>query len=200
PPILLQTLVYGPLCLAAAAFSAWLEGTGGLAAKTAWFFAAGMAVTGVTAALGLMMFQLFAQPERFGAPSGAALWRFRAVGLSAGPSMGLSAGLCGLQALLPPETRGRVLRMSAENQYVRITTVAGETLLRCTLSEAAERVPQGEGLRVHRSHWLAFDQVAELGYRRGNLQATTRDGRIVPIGRAQSKVLKARLRERTPMS
>ncbi|MEM6744454.1 MAG: LytTR family DNA-binding domain-containing protein [Pseudomonadota bacterium] len=185
PPVLLQSAAYAPFCLLVGIASAATDDAAGGAAETllrvAWYFGAGMTVIIVAAALGLMMFQLFAGPERYGAPPGGALWRFR------------PRGACRLQPLLPQEARGRVLRMSAENQYVRVTTEAGEALVRCSLAEAGERVASGAGLRVHRSHWVAVDHVERLGYQQGNLRATLRDGAVIPVGRAQASALKARL-------
>lgn len=67
---------------------------------------------------------------------------------------------------LPLDKRGPLVALSVEDHYVRIRTTRGETMLLMRLSDAIRETDPTPGLRVHRSHWVATDQVT----------ATRRDG------------------------
>jgi hypothetical protein len=90
---------------------------------------------------------------------------------------------CGVQALLKPAHRGDVLHMVADNQYVRITTTAGETLLRLTLTEAVKMIEPDVGLRVHRSHWVRKTAIEALKFEKGNPRLHLNNGDIVAASR-----------------
>lgn len=90
---------------------------------------------------------------------------------------------CRLQELLPPERRGTVLRIDAANQYVQVFTEKGEALIRISLNEASELLPQQSGLRVHRSHWVARQNMAEIWFENGNPRLKDGNGEVVPVSR-----------------
>lgn len=54
-----------------------------------------------------------------------------------------------------PERRGELLAIRAEGHYLRIYTDKGEELITYRLSEALAEIPQGDGMQVHRSWWVA---------------------------------------------
>lgn len=90
---------------------------------------------------------------------------------------------CRLQRLLPPDRRGKVLRIDAANQYVQVFTEKGEALIRISLNEASELLPKQSGLRVHRSHWVASQNMAEIWFENGNPRLKDGSGEVVPVSR-----------------
>ena len=88
-----------------------------------------------------------------------------------------------LQSALPAEIRGKVLRIEAENQYINVYTEHGDALLRMGLNKAAENLSAKAGLRIHRSHWVAWEQLESLHFHRGNPRVKLKGGPLLPISR-----------------
>lgn len=57
-------------------------------------------------------------------------------------------------SMLAPELSGNLLLIQAQNQYLKVKTSTGTKLLRMTMKDALSRLPNGTGIRVHRSWWL----------------------------------------------
>lgn len=93
---------------------------------------------------------------------------------------------CQLQPLLPAKKQGKVLRMTAANQYVQVFTEKGEALVRLSLNEATRLVPETSGLRVHRSHWIAKKNICDFWFENGNPRLKDRDGAIIPVSRSMA--------------
>ncbi|NBE08132.1 LytTR family DNA-binding domain-containing protein [Paragemmobacter ruber] len=88
-----------------------------------------------------------------------------------------------LLARLPAHLRGPLIALTATDHYTEVTTAHGTTRLLLRLSDAiAETVPT-PGLRIHRSHWVALDQI--IGARRDGPRAivTLSDRRDRPASR-----------------
>ncbi|SHL98798.1 transcriptional regulator, LytTR family [Roseovarius pacificus] len=60
---------------------------------------------------------------------------------------------------LPKEKRGRVLRISANDHYVEVVTMAGSEVLRMRLADAIDEMEPVEGYCVHRSHWVTRSAI-----------------------------------------
>lgn len=67
---------------------------------------------------------------------------------------------------LPLDKRGALVSISVQDHYVEVVTTRGRALVLMRLTDAMREAGEGAGLRVHRSHWIATDQV----------QAARRDG------------------------
>lgn len=91
-----------------------------------------------------------------------------------------------LQQKLPPEKRGRLLAMSAEQHYVRIHTDAGEDLVLMPFSEAIAKVPGEQGMRIHRSHWISYDAVQALKSAGNSLSVRLVNEIELPVSRSYS--------------
>lgn len=91
---------------------------------------------------------------------------------------------------LRPAVRGPVLRMAVRDHYVEVVTARGRDLVLMRLSDAAAAMGPA-GLRVHRSHWLAADDVAGRVRRGGRWHLVTRDGTEVPVGRTYLDAVRA---------
>ncbi len=88
-----------------------------------------------------------------------------------------------LEAHLPPEKRAPIRRLEAQNQYVRVVTDCGDTLLRMSLREAEEKLPPDTGMRIHRSIWMSRSQMQDLVFRNGNPKLLDPKGREYPVSR-----------------
>lgn len=72
---------------------------------------------------------------------------------------------------LPPRMGADILALQAEDHYVRVHTPNGSTLLLMRLADAIAELDGLDGLRVHRSWWVAKGAVA----------GSTRTGRRVDL-------------------
>jgi len=88
-----------------------------------------------------------------------------------------------LLARLPLEKRGALIALSVQDHYVDVFTTRGHEMLLMRLADAIAETEGCPGLQVHRSHWVALDQVrsARRDGARGVL--TLSDGREVPVSR-----------------
>ena len=73
--------------------------------------------------------------------------------------------------------------LSAARNYVSIYTKEHEYVLRSPLAELEARLADGPFLRVHRSHVVNLDALAEIRTVDGNAEAVLKDGRRVPVSR-----------------
>ena len=67
-----------------------------------------------------------------------------------------------LMQRLPWEKRGPLVSLSAEDHYVRVTTTNGTKLLLIRLSDAIKEVGDTRSMQIHRSHWVALDQIQKV--------------------------------------
>jgi hypothetical protein len=78
--------------------------------------------------------------------------------------------------------------MQAQEHYVSVETGPGQhQLLRGRISDAETVIPEGLGLRVHRSHWVASRAIADLKQGRDQWVLTLRCGTEVPVARARRR-------------
>ncbi len=96
---------------------------------------------------------------------------------------------------LPPEKRGRLLAMSAEQHYVRIHTDVGEDLVLMPFSDAMAKVPSERGMRIHRSHWISYDAVRALLTAGNNLSVRLEKDIELPVSRSFSGTVREELAE-----
>lgn len=74
--------------------------------------------------------------------------------------------------------------IEAEDNYVRLHVAGKSHLLRATLSEMEERLPEEAFLRVHRGAIVNLDRVRELQpSTHGDFKIVLRDGALVPMSR-----------------
>lgn len=88
-----------------------------------------------------------------------------------------------LFARLPNHLRAPLVALTATDHYTEVTTTAGQTRLLIRLSDAITESAPTPGLRIHRSHWVALDQITAA--RRDGLRAvvTLTDGSERPVSR-----------------
>lgn len=83
-----------------------------------------------------------------------------------------------------------VSRLSAAGNYVEVHTAAKRHLIRATLSRLAQRLDPAEFLRVHRSHLVRADCIAEVApWAHGDLKLTLKDGGELMLSRRYRSLL-----------
>lgn len=93
---------------------------------------------------------------------------------------------------LPFEKRADLVSISVEDHYVRVRTTRGEDMLLMRLSDAIREVGETEGVRVHRSHWVAVDQVTAAARKGDGAILSMTHGPDIPVSRANVATLKDR--------
>ncbi len=85
---------------------------------------------------------------------------------------------------------GRVFHVSAEDHYLQVVTEQGSALVRGRMKDAVLRLRDRRGLQVHRSHWVAVDQLDRIVRRGRDYRLILIDGTAVPVGRSRLAVLR----------
>ena len=97
-----------------------------------------------------------------------------------------------LTAKLPVALRrARLIALSAEDHYLKVHTDRGEALILMGLSQAAAALGPGRGVRIHRSHWVAFDALPADGYKRSAGVLHLDGGLTLPVSRTGRRLLAA---------
>lgn len=87
------------------------------------------------------------------------------------------------RARWPEKLTGRLLALEMEDHYLRVHTSEGNDVILCRMEDAARDLAAADGLRVHRSYWVARAAVREVR-RRGKQPVLVLDnGLEVPVGR-----------------
>ena len=89
-----------------------------------------------------------------------------------------------LLARMDPELRGPVASLSVRDHYVVVTTDRGQVNLLMRFADAMAELDGVDGMQVHRSHWVAIDEVAGSVRENGKVFVTLKDGRRVPVSRS----------------
>ncbi|SMX32957.1 CO-responsive transcriptional regulator RcoM [Octadecabacter ascidiaceicola] len=103
-----------------------------------------------------------------------------------------------LQDRIPFDKRGSLISVSVEDHYVRVRTTKGEEMILMRLADAMREVGDTPGLQVHRSHWIALDQVTSVARKGDGAVLSMSQGPDIPVSRANiSKIKEAGLLPRT---
>ncbi len=93
---------------------------------------------------------------------------------------------------LPAHIGKKVLSLEAQDHYVNVTTDIGSALVLIRLADAIEELDGLEGLRIHRSHWVATEAIARTLRKDGKLQVELTNGTALPVSRTYAQNLKQR--------
>lgn len=91
---------------------------------------------------------------------------------------------------LPFDKRAALVSLSVEDHYVRIRTTKGEEMLLMRLADAIREVGTTRGLQVHRSHWIALDQVTAATRKGDGAVLSLAHGPDIPVSRANVTKIK----------
>ena len=99
------------------------------------------------------------------------------------------AGCAGVPLLdrLNPANRGRLQHISVEDHYCRISTSSGSELILLRFTDALRETGTADGLRVHRSHWVARDFVEGFRTSNSKLALLLKDGSEIPVSRTYAE-------------
>jgi len=89
-----------------------------------------------------------------------------------------------------PKGFPRIIAMTAEDHYVKVIGDGRSEMVLMSLSEAAELVPPGAGLRVHRSWWVAQSAIAGSEKSGRDTKIVLATGLRVPVARGRAAQLK----------
>jgi len=89
-----------------------------------------------------------------------------------------------------PERVGNLLALNADGHYVHVYTDAGADMILYRLSDAIAELGDAQGLRVHRSWWVADRAIAPGGISLEQLSLV--NGLEVPVSRANRSLVKRR--------
>lgn len=93
--------------------------------------------------------------------------------------------LCDLNKDLPVALQeSNIWSLTADDHYVHVRTEKGMHMMLMSLSDAILKTTHIEGLRVHRSHWVAKQGIKEIKRKNGRVQCTLHDDTIIPISRS----------------
>lgn len=84
---------------------------------------------------------------------------------------------------LPIEFRGPLVRIEAQDHYLNVVTARGQTLILMRLGDAMAEL-SGQGLQVHRSHWIATGAVEKHRREGARDLLVMADGVDVPVSRS----------------
>lgn len=87
------------------------------------------------------------------------------------------------QRRLPYELRGPLVRIEAQDHYLNVVSEKGSTLILMRLGDAIAEL-EGQGLQVHRSHWIALEGVTKPRRAKGRDVLVMSDGSEVPVSRS----------------
>ncbi len=84
---------------------------------------------------------------------------------------------------LDPAARGELIEISVRDHYVDVLTTAGTSTLLMRFSDAMAEAAPVEGAQVHRSHWVAWNQVTGVSRQGGKLDLLLGPYGSVPVSR-----------------
>ncbi len=92
---------------------------------------------------------------------------------------------------LPPHLRGNLAYMTMQDHYVDVHTDKGSTLILMRFADAIAEAEPVEGLRIHRSHWVATAEVAQSVRVGGRLMLKVKDGALLPVSRSYVEAVRS---------
>ncbi len=96
-----------------------------------------------------------------------------------------------LLARLPLDKRGMLISLSGRDHYVEVRTDKGHAMLLMRFTDAMAETEGVDGLQVHRSHWVALNQVRTARRAGDRAVLGMSDGRDIPVSRTYVKAIRA---------
>lgn len=92
---------------------------------------------------------------------------------------------------LPPELGTNLVCLEMQDHYVKAHTLAGSEMLLMRLRDAMAELDGVEGLQVHRSWWVARDQVRAIRREGRAIKLELANGLLAPVARSRQEALRA---------
>lgn len=94
-----------------------------------------------------------------------------------------------------PAGLGRdLVAITSELHYLRVYTRAGNALILHAFGRALERLGEVDGMRIHRSHWVAIDHVQALRRDGEKIVCQLDNGVELPVSRPYRAELRSRIK------
>ena len=93
---------------------------------------------------------------------------------------------------VPARLGRQLIALEAEDHYLRVHTALGSELILARLSDAVAQLDGYDGLRVHRSWWVAGDAVAGVYAKGGRTLLRLSNGIDAPVSRTYLQEVRAR--------
>lgn len=90
------------------------------------------------------------------------------------------------------EKRGALVSLTATDHYVEVATTKGREMLLMRLRDAIGETGDIDGLQVHRSHWIATEQLQAVKRDRDRAILTMSDGVEIPVSRSYMPAIRER--------
>lgn len=104
-----------------------------------------------------------------------------------------------LHPLLPIEhASAELVSMSMQDHYVEVTTTMGTELILMRFTDAMQKIGHVDGLRIHRSHWVAAGYIQDLHKAGHTAKVTLKDGRQLPVSRTYVDRVRLTLNQDAP--
>ena len=84
---------------------------------------------------------------------------------------------------LSPKYQEQPLRLQAQEHYIKVSTCLGTELVLYKFGRALEELENVAGLQVHRSYWVATDNIVGWTRNKNNIQLELKFGDPVPVSR-----------------
>ena len=107
------------------------------------------------------------------------------------PDAPIDQAIAPLLAKLPKSLGDEILCMKTEDHYLRVFTPHGNALILMRMTDAEKTTGDVEGLRVHRSWWVARAAVRRSVAAGGNISLILSNGVEVPVSRERRHLLQA---------
>ena len=92
---------------------------------------------------------------------------------------------------LPPHLRTGLVALEMEDHYVRAHTAEGSALVLLRMRDAVAELAGVDGMRVHRSWWVARDAVERIARDGRGVRLTLKGGVVAPVARSSIPALRA---------
>lgn len=99
---------------------------------------------------------------------------------------------------LPPGQVHDIVSISMKDHYAEVTTRAGRHLVLIRLADAIAELEGVQGLRIHRSHWIALGHLVAVSGSAKKPVAVLSDGRELPISKTYLEDVLAQRRPDAP--
>jgi DNA-binding LytR/AlgR family response regulator len=99
--------------------------------------------------------------------------------------------------MLPDELRRDISWMKAEGNYVDVYGADDHRLVNYVFSHAAEEL-RSLGIQVHRSYWVARDNLIRVESGKGRIYAVLKGGHRVPVSRSFVREVRRAVDARIP--
>lgn len=103
---------------------------------------------------------------------------------NAKPAVTLTEAEKAFWSKVPRELGVDLVSLSSEQHYLHVATTKGRSLILFPISRAIDAVGRLDGMRIHRSHWVALKHVLSVARDETSLSLTLSSGETLPVSRA----------------